>query len=223
MTNDPTKTDRQNSQDQADQTDHPVRYSLRSRYSADGRRDPIADQEAIRVRRKLGFTQPLDNYATPQCRSCYGLGHVDEAPCKCVYRRIAKDVLKKYRECRESGKINSRVSFCRTGSGPTNSGHWGRKEEEFCADVDIAVRRQLQGADRVLFRRYWIDGASSADLLVELRMSRGAFFHAVYALEEEMGRVFLGLLPYPIWPLNNYFHHHHIGGITSCLPQMATA
>jgi hypothetical protein len=36
-------------------------------------------------------------------------------------------------------------------------------------------------------------------------MDRGDFFHAVYRIEQRLGRVFAELQPYPLFPLNEYF------------------
>ena len=36
-------------------------------------------------------------------------------------------------------------------------------------------------------------------------MDRGAFFHAVYKIEERLGRTFAELRPYPLFPLHEYF------------------
>jgi len=36
-------------------------------------------------------------------------------------------------------------------------------------------------------------------------MDRGSFFHAIYRLEEKLGRVYAELEPYPLFPLRDYF------------------
>jgi hypothetical protein len=36
-------------------------------------------------------------------------------------------------------------------------------------------------------------------------MDRGAFFHAVYRIEQRLGRVFAELEPYALYPLSEYF------------------
>ena len=37
-------------------------------------------------------------------------------------------------------------------------------------------------------------------------MSRGNFFHAVYRIEQKLGRMFRELQPYPLFPLDDYFN-----------------
>jgi hypothetical protein len=39
-----------------------------------------------------------------------------------------------------------------------------------------------------------------------LGMNRGNFFHAVYRIEQKLGRVFRELQPYPLFPLDDYFN-----------------
>ena len=36
-------------------------------------------------------------------------------------------------------------------------------------------------------------------------MDRGSFFHAIYHMEEKLGRVYAELKPYPLFPLRDYF------------------
>jgi hypothetical protein len=40
----------------------------------------------------------------------------------------------------------------------------------------------------------------------KLGIDRGSFFHAVYRIEQKLGRVFRELEPYPLFPLDEYFH-----------------
>jgi hypothetical protein len=37
-------------------------------------------------------------------------------------------------------------------------------------------------------------------------MDRGNFFHSVYRIEQKLGRMFRELKPYPLFPLDDYFH-----------------
>ena len=37
-------------------------------------------------------------------------------------------------------------------------------------------------------------------------MDRGNFFHAVYRVEQKLGKVFRELKPYALYPLDEYFH-----------------
>jgi hypothetical protein len=39
----------------------------------------------------------------------------------------------------------------------------------------------------------------------QLGMDRGNFFHAVYRIEQRLGRIFAELEPYALYPLDEYF------------------
>jgi hypothetical protein len=49
-------------------------------------------------------------------------------------------------------------------------------------------------------------------------MDRGNFFHAVYRIEQKLGRVFRELEPYALFPVNEYFHGAP-KGVSSCLEE----
>jgi hypothetical protein len=51
-------------------------------------------------------------------------------------------------------------------------------------------------------------------------MDRGNFFHAVYRIEQKLGRVFRELEPYALFPVNEYFHGP-AKGVSSCLEERA--
>ena len=38
-----------------------------------------------------------------------------------------------------------------------------------------------------------------------MKIDRGTFFHAVYRIEQKLGRVFRELQPYSLFPLDEYF------------------
>jgi hypothetical protein len=40
----------------------------------------------------------------------------------------------------------------------------------------------------------------------KLGIDRGNFFHAVYRIEQKLGRVFRELEPYPLFPVDEYFN-----------------
>ncbi len=57
-----------------------------------------------------------------------------------------------------------------------------------------------------LFRYHFLLGADWTLCTRKLSMSRGNFFHAVYRIEQKLGRVFRELQPYPLFPLDDYFN-----------------
>jgi hypothetical protein len=49
-------------------------------------------------------------------------------------------------------------------------------------------------------------------------MDRGNFFHAVYRIEQKLGRVFRELEPYSLFPVDDYFHGPS-KNVSSCLEE----
>jgi hypothetical protein len=99
----------------------------------------------------------------------------------------------------------SRVSL-EPHAGRSRPSTWGRKDEEFIADFSLVSRRALDQSEYRLFRYHFVLGADWKLCARKLQMDRGNFFHAVYRIEQKLGRVFRELEPYPLFPLDQYFH-----------------
>ncbi len=83
---------------------------------------------------------------------------------------------------------------------------WGRKDEEFIADFSLVSRRVLSEEEYRLFRYHFLLGADWKLCTRKLGIDRGNFFHSVYRIEQRLGRMFRELEPYPLFPLDDYFH-----------------
>ncbi len=83
---------------------------------------------------------------------------------------------------------------------------WGRKDEEYIADFCLVARRALDDVEYQIFRYHFLLGADWRLCSRRLHMERGNFFHAVYRIEQKLGRVFRELQPYSLFPLDEYFH-----------------
>jgi hypothetical protein len=57
-----------------------------------------------------------------------------------------------------------------------------------------------------LFRYHFLLGADWKLCTRRLGIDRGNFFHSVYRIEQKLGRTFRELAPYPLFPLDDYFH-----------------
>jgi len=82
----------------------------------------------------------------------------------------------------------------------------GEKDEEYSADFCLVARRALDESEHRLFRYHFLLGADWKMCTRKLGIDRGNFFHAVYRIEQKLGRVFRELQPYPLFPLDEYFH-----------------
>ena len=56
-----------------------------------------------------------------------------------------------------------------------------------------------------MFRFHFLLGADWKLCCRQLKMERGDFFHALYRIQQKLGRVFRELEPYPLYPLDEYF------------------
>ena len=82
---------------------------------------------------------------------------------------------------------------------------YGRKTEEYMADFCLVSRRHLDDLEYRIFRFHFLLGADWKLCCRRLQMDRGTFFHAVYRIEQRLGRIFRELEPYSLYPLDEYF------------------
>jgi hypothetical protein len=148
--------------------------------------------------------------AMHHCTQCHGsglrLGKKGACtPCNCVLRAIFRICYDRFVRCVEQEKHLSRVSL-EPHVGRNRPSTWGRKDEEYIADFCLVSRRALDESEHRLFRYHFLLGADWKLCARKLGIDRGNFFHAVYRIEQKLGRMFRELEPYPLSPLDEYFH-----------------
>lgn len=124
-------------------------------------------------------------------------------PCSCVLREIFRICYRKFRQC-ASREYLGRVSFERA-RGPQGRLSWGFKDAEYCADFILVSRRHLHPFEYQLFNYHFLLGADWKLCCRRLKMERGNFFHAVYRIEQRLGRAYRETWPYGLWPTEEYF------------------
>jgi len=133
-----------------------------------------------------------------------------------VLRAIFRACYARFRHCVTKEKQMSRVSLeiC-----PGREGHlvWGRKDEEYIADFCLVSQRSLTEFEYRVFKFHFLLGADWRLCTRRLGIDRGTFFHAVYRIEQKLGRVFRELEPYCLFPLDEYFHGSSLGRLRSPL------
>ncbi|MEZ5356742.1 MAG: hypothetical protein R2762_29235 [Bryobacteraceae bacterium] len=154
--------------------------------------------------------------ASNKCAYCHGAGTIEnrrgrENPCKCVYRNVFRACYTRFLLCsfKERHLTRSRYTADFV-SGRRVS--WGRKDEEYIADFCLVSRKHLEGIDQKIFRFHFLLGADWKLCCRRLNMDRGTFFHAVYRIQQRLGKVFRELKPYPLYPLEDYFFNTVRGG-----------
>ena len=148
--------------------------------------------------------------AKHNCTQCHGTGlrllkRGALAPCNCVLRSIFRICYNRFVKCVTQEKHLS-VPSMEPSIGKQRQRTWGRKDEEYIADFTLVTRRTLTELEYKLFRYHFVLGADWSLCERKLALGRGNFFHAVYRIEQKLGRVFRELKPYPLYPLDEYFH-----------------
>lgn len=148
--------------------------------------------------------------AMPQCTQCRGSGlrlarKGVLTPCNCVLRSIFRICYDRFVKCATQERHVSRISL-EPHAGRQRPNTWGRKDEEFIADFSLVSRKALSEEEYRLFRYHFLLGADWKLCTRKLGMDRGNFFHSVYRIEQKLGRTFRELAPYPLFPLDDYFH-----------------
>ena len=148
--------------------------------------------------------------AAPRCNICLGLGlrigRSDTThPCNCVLRAIFRACFERFRDCVNREGYMSRVTLDPI-PGKDHRGAWGRKYEEYAADVCLVSKRTLTEFEYRIFRYHFLLGANWKMCCRKLNLDRGNFFHAVYRIEQKLGRIFRELEPYSLYPIDDYFH-----------------
>jgi len=143
------------------------------------------------------------------CTACHGEGSKGEKkgrilPCHCVLRAIFRACYSRFRVCVEKGKYMSRVSFDHCG-GRERRLMWVRKDEDYLADFHLVGRRTLDPFLYRVFSYHFLLGADWKVCCRRLNLDRGRFFHAVYRVQEALGRAFFELEPYALYPPRAYF------------------
>lgn len=148
--------------------------------------------------------------AMHNCTQCHGsglrLGRKGVlAPCNCVLRSIFRICYGRFVRCVTQERHVSRISQ-EPHAGRQRPSSWGRKDEEYIADFCLVSRRHLDESEYRVFRYHFLLGADWKLCARKLGIDRGNFFHAVYRIEQKLGRVFRELEPYSLFPLDEYFH-----------------
>ena len=147
--------------------------------------------------------------AKQSCTQCHGLGlkngvRANSNPCNCVLRTIFRACYARFRHCVEKEKHMSRVSP-ELIPGRDGKLTWGRKDEEYIADFCLVSRKALDEFEYKVFKFHFLLGADWKLCTRKMGIDRGSFFHAVYRIEQKLGRTFRELEPYSLYPLDEYF------------------
>ena len=77
---------------------------------------------------------------------------------------------------------------------------------EIGADFLLIARRVLTPEEYRIFNFHFLLGADWKLCCIRLKLDRGLFFHAIYRIQQTLGRTFRELEPYALYPLDEYFN-----------------
>lgn len=147
--------------------------------------------------------------AKQSCTSCKGEGRRSirkgvPTPCNCVLRAIFRACYARFRHCATKEKFMSKVSLvpCK---GKDRKMTFARLDEEYMADFCLVGRRALDDFEYDVFRYHFLQGVEWRMCCTRLKTDRGTFFHAVYRIQQKLGRTFRELQPYGLFPVDEYF------------------
>ncbi|MFN3323429.1 MAG: hypothetical protein ACK5AZ_08035 [Bryobacteraceae bacterium] len=149
--------------------------------------------------------------AAMDCVCCMGsglkwIGGGDKmGPCGCVLRKAFDSVLSRYRYIQAHQDRTSSCIPAIMKHGREQKRIWGRKNEEFCADFYLVSRRSLKGKEWRIFELHMLGGKDWRYCTRILGVDRGNFFHSVYRIKQKLGRIFMELRPYALFPIGEYF------------------
>ena len=148
--------------------------------------------------------------ALNSCPHCLGTGVTTRvrgktSPCNCSLRAVFRACYARFRYCVAKEKYMSKVTLSHT-SGRERHLTWGRMDEEYIADFYLVSKRTLNEFEFRIFKYHFLLGADWKLCCRRLGIDRGIFFHAVYRIQQKLGRVFRELQPYPLYPLDEYFN-----------------
>jgi hypothetical protein len=138
------------------------------------------------------------------CAVCAGRGLRGDDNCNCVLRKIARCVL--YRVDELEAGIGSLQAPTLDGSS-VQEGYRvpGHRAVEYIADVDLTARRVLAPKDLAIFNYHLRAGHDWRWCCARVGLDRGNFYHRVYAILAVLGRTWLTLTPYPLFPVKAYW------------------
>lgn len=145
--------------------------------------------------------------SSPSCHNCHGVGSylANNHPvvCNCVLRSVFRRTLSKYRE------FQLAVPWLRL-----NVGHdataYSFPTVEFIADFERVANATLHGLEAFVMRYHFYRGFQWRECISifthrhHVKVDRGLFFHAIYRVEQKLGRRFLLSPGAELYPVGKY-------------------
>ncbi|CAB4130620.1 hypothetical protein UFOVP130_20 [uncultured Caudovirales phage] len=147
----------------------------------------------------------IAHLAAEKCPQCKGTGVfkrwcIDPETCNCVYRAVAKQVLRKYRVIDSGDKFSyqNRPRMVASLMGITVS----RPASEFICDVLLAGRKAIDRSCWGIFENFLLGYLTWRDAAEACGKPKGEFFAAVARIHVALGKTFI---EQGVFPMDEYF------------------
>lgn len=137
--------------------------------------------------------------ANAHCTVCGGRGlKAPGQPCGCVLRAVWCACYARFRQ-QTAGRF--------------------RRFSTFDADFCLVGKRALADSplELAVFKAHFLLASDWKLCCRQMNIDRGTFFHAVYRVQERLGRVYAELKPYPLYSPREYFGFH-LSNVNPCVP-----
>jgi hypothetical protein len=144
------------------------------------------------------------NLAVSWCRTCHGSGWrpTDAAEvCPCVYRVIFRTCYAQFRRCRQDARSTQPIPLERR-STPQGLRHstWVRRNEDYCADFQVAARQALGPALFRLFRLHYLLRIPASLIGKQFHVHPSVVRKLLLRVQCAVGRQIAECSPYSIYP-----------------------
>lgn len=162
------------------------------------------------------------------CSHCHGFGAVrkrgqGQVICGCALRAIFRQAYSLYCSASRTMAKGAPLTMEKTAAGPIVRGY---KHAEYRADFVFVAQQTLDDFHYRVFKLRFVAALEWKECLPLLarhvkimrsagayeapKVDRGNFWHAVYRVEELLGRAYCEVAPYPLFPPSEYFGGHRL-------------
>jgi len=148
--------------------------------------------------------------AVSWCPACNGTGLTRSRPpqvCRCVYRVIFRRCYAQFRRCRQDARSTQPMPLERR-STPQGLRHttWVRRNEDYCADFELAARQALDPGSHRLFRLHYLLGCPAPLLAQQFRLHPSIIKRLLLRIQRQIGSRIAESTPYSIYPPAAYLY-----------------
>lgn len=158
----------------------------------------------------LGTPESFVELAVNWCDTCHGTGFSPRRPaqvCPCVYRVIFRRCYAQFRKCRQDARSTQPLPLERR-STPQGTRHttWVRRNEDYCADFELAARQALSPGMHRLFRLHYLLRCPAPLIAKHFHLHPTVVKRLLLDVQSSVGARIVEAAPYSIFPPAIYLY-----------------